>query len=235
VEAYSDPEGWSDSYTDADGNTLQKNLVTGEIKQVTKAKKGEESSEAKATQKIFKNEEILRKEFTKQSTDFVKVRDSYKRVIAASKDPSAAGDLALIFNYMKILDPGSVVRESEFANAAATGSYGERLKAAAAKFLAGERLSDEMREDFVNRARKLYDEQLGSHRQLISEYTNLASKNKLDPSNIIIDYIIQTQPEELKNSTLPDEAKAKLKEGKITEFKNGQSWTLKNGKAWRIK
>jgi hypothetical protein len=40
VEAYSDPEGWSDPYTSQLGNRVQKNLTTGEIRKVESPQKG---------------------------------------------------------------------------------------------------------------------------------------------------------------------------------------------------
>ena len=94
----------------------------------------------------------LRKEFLTQSKEYQKVRDSYTRVVGSTMDPSPAGDLSLIFNYMKMLDPGSVVRESEFATAAATGSYGQRIQASVQRVLSGERLASKMRADFVGKA-----------------------------------------------------------------------------------
>ena len=36
--------------------------------------------------------------------------------------PDAAGDMALIFSYMKMLDPNSTVREGEYATAQDAGS-----------------------------------------------------------------------------------------------------------------
>ena len=70
---------------------------------VTKEKEEEEKEPFN-----FGDEDKLRDDFRSESKEFVKVRDAYGRIL--STDASAAGDLALIFNYMKILDPGSVVR-----------------------------------------------------------------------------------------------------------------------------
>ena len=130
-----------------------------------------------------------RKEFTKASGVFVSVRDSFNRVVASVQDPSAAGDLSLIFNYMKILDPGSVVRESEFAQAAAAGSWGQRLQAAADRFIAGKRLSDDMRADFAERAELLMQVQLGTHLQLEAQFRDLAQRAGINPDDVVIDYI----------------------------------------------
>lgn len=135
----------------------------------------------------FEDATTLRKEFDALSKDYKKVRDSYNRVVASGQEPSAAGDLALIFNYMKILDPGSVVRESEFATAAASGSFGERLQAAAQKILRGERLSDEMRKDFINRGKVLYERQAETQQLNVDKYTKLAQKRGLDPKDVVSD------------------------------------------------
>lgn len=134
---------------------------------------------------------VLRKEFIGQSKDFVTIRDSYNRIKASVDKPSPAGDLALIFNYMKMLDPGSVVRESEFATAAASGSYGERIKAAVGKVMKGEKLSDAMRTDFVDRSNKLYKSQLGSHEKLKGEYDRISTGLGVEPSSVIIDYLTE--------------------------------------------
>lgn len=129
----------------------------------------------------------LRKEYTAVTGEFAKINDSYGRITASVQDPSPAGDLALIFNYMKMLDPGSVVRESEFAQAAATGAFGERVKAAAGKIVSGERLSTQMRADFANRADRLYKQATIGHKKRTSEFTRLAKKLNLDPQEVIFE------------------------------------------------
>ena len=48
----------------------------------------------------------LADDYEKASGDFSKQVGAYNRMVASSQDPSPAGDLSLIFNYMKVLDPG---------------------------------------------------------------------------------------------------------------------------------
>jgi len=120
---------------------------------------------------------------------FIDIRDSYKRVLVSAEEPSAAGDLSLIFNYMKMLDPGSVVRESEFANAAATGSLGQRFIATGQKLLEGERLSDVMRNDFLNRSNRLYDAKVGSHKDAVEFYGNQLDRFGIPRDAALRDYI----------------------------------------------
>ena len=134
---------------------------------------------------MFKQEQKLRSEFQALNKDFRGQELAFGRIQASAINPSAAGDLALIFNYMKILDPGSVVRESEFATAAASGSFGERIQAAVQKIVRGERLSPEMRADFVGRAVGLYEEASRGFARRRDQYQVLANSYNLSPDNIV--------------------------------------------------
>ena len=95
---------------------------------------------------------------------------AYRRILNSAQDASAAGDLALIFNYMKLLDPGSVVRESEFATAQNAAGVPERLRSQYNRVLSGERLSDNQRGDFVDRSHRLYEGAQTDYNAVIDEY-----------------------------------------------------------------
>jgi hypothetical protein len=148
---------------------------------------------------LFKQETTLRKDFVAQSGEFIKSRDSLGRVRAAADDPSAAGDLALIFNFMKVLDPGSVVREGEFATAQNAAGVPTRIVNVYNRVLRGERLSDTQRKDFTGRAEKLFKPIEKTHERREKQFRGLAKRNKLDPENIVLDLSIQElgQSEEL--------------------------------------
>lgn len=138
----------------------------------------------------FDAEKDLRKEFTALSEDFRKVRDSYARVQESAKKPTAAGDLSLIFNFMKMLDPGSVVRESEFANAQTAQPLMERLGLSfdsVRRVWEGEKLSEVARDDFTNRARQLFGRQDAQHGKRVEQFKGIAKRNKLNSKNIILD------------------------------------------------
>ena len=136
----------------------------------------------------FKNANDLRDEHTKQSGEFLKVRDAYGRILASGQEPTAAGDLALIFNYMKMLDPGSTVRETEFANAQNAAGVPDILKARWNALLSGEKLAEPQREDFLNRSRGLYKSMLRSQEYLDSTYTKLAENFDVEPDKVVLDF-----------------------------------------------
>ena len=137
--------------------------------------------------KNFDDETKLRKEFTAVTDEYPKINDAYGRVKASVENPSPAGDLALIFNYMKMLDPSSVVRESEFSAAAKAGTFGQKVKAAVEKASSGKLLAPGQRKDFANRASKLFTEAKRSHRKREKEFTRIAKRNGLDASNVVFD------------------------------------------------
>lgn len=159
----------------------------------------EQMKQAKESEKnIAAGEDKLRGEFSSLAKPFIDVRDSYNRIQSASQEPSAAGDIAMIFNYMKMLDPQSVVRESEFATAANAGSIPERIRAQYNKALQGERLTESMRKDYVSRANKLYDAQLKGYNKNKKNYEKLAKERGLDPNKVILDF--ETTTDELKDT-----------------------------------
>lgn len=134
---------------------------------------------------------VLRREFNTEAGTFETVATSTVRALEAAKDPSAAGDLALIFNYMKILDPGSVVREAEFATAQNAAGVPERIRAMYNNVINGERLSESTRSDFVDRAKRLYKGQAGQfENKVLKRYRDLAGRYNIPAENIIQDYRI---------------------------------------------
>ena len=134
----------------------------------------------------FGDEDKLRDDFRTESKEFVKVRDAYGRIL--STDASAAGDLALIFNYMKMLDPGSVVREGEFATAQNSAGIPERIRAQYNRVKSGERLTEITRADFLQQAKNLYETQADSQSYLEAEYKTYAEEYGFKPSRIVTKY-----------------------------------------------
>lgn len=132
----------------------------------------------------------IRSEFTRLSGPFVEVRDAFNRITAASQDPSPAGDLSLIINYAKMLDPGSVVRETEFAIVQATGSLSQKLQNMGLRFATGQKLTETQRKDFVDRSKKLMIAQTKSQLDLENNYKGIAKRaNVGDPEDVVVDFL----------------------------------------------
>lgn len=159
------------------GSVVQRNANSGEYRVVNRPDSGNRD---------FTRADKLRDEYNKASEEFIKIGDAYTRVREASKDPSAAGDLSLIFAYMKILDPNSVVREQEFANAQNAAGVPDRVRAAWNKALNGQRLSGPQRQDFINQAYKLYKGQKNRHETTVKRrYKDMAQRWDVNPDDVV--------------------------------------------------
>lgn len=114
---------------------------------------------------VFTQENQLRSQFGQQTAvkDMASVRahvatiGSIAEKARAGQQVTAADDLALIFAFMKMLDPGSVVREGEFANAQNTAGIPDRIINAYNRALQGTRLSDKQRNEFFQTATTVMD------------------------------------------------------------------------------
>jgi len=140
--------------------------------------------------KIFEKESKLRTEFNSLANvkNFAIRNSALGAIEASAQDPTAAGDISLIFAYMKMLDPNSVVREGEFATAQSAGSVPQTLWSKYNQALTGERLAPEVRQDFVNRANKLYTRASEDFGTVYKTYEDIARANNLDPTRVLVDY-----------------------------------------------
>jgi hypothetical protein len=173
-------------------------------------------------EKALKFSQGLRKEYAQQSKSFVDVRDAYNRIKAVASAPSAAGDISLIINYMKMLDPGSVVREGEFATAENASGVGTKIRNMYNKMLTGERLTPAQRADFINQAESLYGVQLNSHERLRSEFDTFAREAGLDPERVLQKFANPTT-----DSKRVAEALARVESG--TDLNKVVEYLRKNG------
>lgn len=138
--------------------------------------------------RIFARADKLRDEFNAASKEIVTVGDNYAKIQEVSSDNSAAGDLSLIFSYMKMLDPNSVVREQEFANAQNAAGVPDRIRAAYNKVISGERLSPNQRADFIKQAGNVYNAQNKRHQEtVVKRYTAMAKRWNIDPQDVVGD------------------------------------------------
>lgn len=139
------------------------------------------------TGKAFGNEKDLRTEFTTQMKPYVELAQAFRKVEAAALNPSAAGDISLVYGYMKILDPGSTVMQGEQATAQNAGGVPDRIRATYNKALTGESLADNVRLDFYSQARNLIESQRQMAADVGDRYKQYADAYKLDSNQIVFD------------------------------------------------
>lgn len=141
----------------------------------------------------FKDEASLRGEFTKASAPYVAIRDAYNRLQAASSGGSGASDIAMVYSYMKMLDPTSVVREGEYATAENAGGIPATVMNAYNRLVNGERLPDSLRQQFLAEGASQYRAAETSQAALLKQYQDLATHYHFDPAGIALDMTAGTQ------------------------------------------
>jgi len=145
----------------------------------------------KGGEKQFKNERDLKKDFDALSKDFRLANSGYEKVkqAAMATEPTGVDDLALIFAYMKTIDPTSVVRDGEFANAENSGGVGNRVRNLYNSVLFGNRLTGEQRENFLKSAKGQLKSQYDSFKIIYDQYEGLANQYSLNADNVVTDYL----------------------------------------------
>lgn len=142
-------------------------------------------SATELTEKRFSRANVLRDEYSSQLKDFRTVEAMYGNIQATAKNPSAAGDIALLTAFMKLNDPGSTVREGEFATAQNAGGVDDRIRAQYNNLLTGERLTPEQRQDFTTQAAAIHEQRQKQANRIRREYTDLAKRAEVDPLDVV--------------------------------------------------
>lgn len=138
------------------------------------------------TKDDFKNERDLRNDFAGLPTTkaFKETQSAYDQIKVAIKKESPAGDLAAATKIMKILDPGSVVRESELGMAmAATGAM-DRVSNYADMVIKGTKLTPSQRKDFGELSSQLYGAAADRYNKSADEYQGVAKDYNLNSDRV---------------------------------------------------
>ena len=128
----------------------------------------------------------LRTEFNKLTDGFRDTYAAYGRLME-SDGTTAPGQMSLVFQYMKMMDPGSTVREGEFANAENTRGVPGHVRAAYNKARSGLILEDNQVEEFKDQAAALYASEEQIYANQMRHYQGLATDYDLDVDRTIID------------------------------------------------
>jgi len=136
--------------------------------------------------KTFEQEEKLRKEFQGRTKVYGELGTTYNNIKSSAEAKNGPGDIALITGFMKMLDPGSVVRETEFATARDTAGLYERLLNTSQKLQSGQlfALDSKQRQEYVNLAKQYLD---SAQKKAAEDKTALGVvvKNyRLNPENV---------------------------------------------------
>lgn len=144
-----------------------------------------EPKASQAADRSFSQEQQLRKEFLSQSSPFIAQAEGYGRVLSGFKEKTGPGDIAGIYGYIKLLDPGSAVREGEIALAGQAKSIPDWALGWYNKAVDGQILPPEVRQRFMNSAQGLYKTAKKFQDVREENYRTIAKENDINPTRII--------------------------------------------------
>jgi hypothetical protein len=104
---------------------------------------------------MMKLEDGYRQEYTKAAAPYKAMQEAMSSIFASAKEGSPAGDIALVTQFRKLLDPTSVVRETEFAQTAEAGGLITRLQTEVDKLSGGGVVTQDTRDEIVRLSRNL--------------------------------------------------------------------------------
>lgn len=139
---------------------------------------------------MFEAEQKLAADHQAESKIFETVRDAHSRLSSAlpNATKSAASTLAGATTFMKLLDPGSVVRESELGLALqATGAI-DRMTNYYNVLQNGKVLTPSQAKDFQETGDKLFNAAKQNQEKLDRQYAERAKSYGMNPKNVITNY-----------------------------------------------
>jgi hypothetical protein len=131
----------------------------------------------------------LADDYRTESKGFAETSTSMKKILGAidkaDKNPGSA--LAAGTAFMKILDPGSVVRESELGMALNASGWYDRATNIAQKLQSGTVMTKLQQQNLKAAAADLFEEAKAAQREVDLSYTKRATDYGADPSRVIVD------------------------------------------------
>lgn len=127
------------------------------------------------------------KSYQDVNASYDRVRSSYAEAQAAgaNNQSRAAADQALIISFNKMLDPGSVVREGEYARSEQGQSViNQLLGKAQAALRGGAALTDADRNAIVSMTGRLYADYVNNYNQNVLRYRDLAKQTGARADNV---------------------------------------------------
>jgi hypothetical protein len=121
--------------------------------------------------------------------NFAQAVPVYRSMVDAVGRDNRASDVNLIYGMAKIMDPGSVVRESEMSVAQAIATIPQRLQAEVkSQIEATGRLSPDVRQALIEEARSRIDAYKSSFDQDANLYRGIAERGRMDTRDVLPDF-----------------------------------------------
>lgn len=137
-------------------------------------------------EKRIEKEMQLQNAYVKRADDLTSAQRNYEIMRVSAQQRKGQGDYALITSFMKMLDPGSTVRETEFASARDTGGLWTSLKAMVEGWKSGDILDDTQRQEFLDLSKQYLDAAIERDKSVKKGLMPIINNYGLNPENIFV-------------------------------------------------
>jgi hypothetical protein len=102
--------------------------------------------------------------------DYRSMQSTYTKIESSAQKKTPQWDMSLIFAYMKMLDPNSVVREWEYATAQNAGNVWDKIINLYNNTITWKKLTENQRQEFLEMAKSLMDGATYNYNNLLDDY-----------------------------------------------------------------
>jgi len=173
-------QGVKPQYKEVNGRIVR--LQGDDAKEIYSAAPDQAQLQYKGLGELNKSEQSLRKEWQTLSKPYRVVRTFADQILNAPA--TGPGALSLVFGFMKVLDPTSIVRPSEQASAENAGGVPSKIRGIWNKVLAG-RMDPGLVEEFKEETKRILAERRERLMKTEKHIKGIAIRRKMDPRNII--------------------------------------------------
>jgi hypothetical protein len=189
VGLYSEKEAIKDEFKEkGEGRAEIRDIAKTEKDQQFKIKMKEAEVARKKEISMLKSEDDLFKYRSQQkiTKDSQAVIMAYNRIATINPEKATSSDdIALVYNFMRMQDPTSTVREGEYATAENSAGWSDRMRVQYNKAVDGQRLTPIQRKRFIATGKTMYEAQRKSQKDLDEGIRSRAIDLGLDPDRVI--------------------------------------------------
>jgi hypothetical protein len=117
-------------------------------------------------------------------------------------DASPAGDMGLVYAYMKMLDPTSAVREAEYATAENARGVPASVRNIWNRLQNGQRLDEDQRKDFSSRAERYFAQERANQERRNQRFLSRATGAGI-PAEMFSQYLLPLDPAQASQGAAP--------------------------------
>lgn len=164
----------------------QVELKAKKIEQMLDSEEKSAANKLKASDTEFDRENKLRDEYNLQSKATEESLANYNIIKDASTGRlKGVSDMSLLYTWLKVLDPGARVTDSDFQNARETQALPDQVRQMRDQLISGGKLGPEARQLILQDSKNAIKSRLSIQLERDRRYTELSQRSNVQPEDVI--------------------------------------------------